>query len=209
MSKQVEKGNGQTVAETPVTQTQTAAAPPDKHIAQPVGELVKVDAAPVAPVQRTFFNLDLFSGQAVVEFDNTFKTNKDGTRSVNGDKFVLMTRKKAADALGVVSNKDNRAMLDKTIMDEGKLAWKKVKMFLMTLPDEWILKRFVLKKKTNGRTSMSLNIEDLEREVIEMEKAAKAWGVNVEDLAEFLAKKKADGEKKATTVTDVTSTVTK
>lgn len=194
MSKQEQNKQGsKPAAEQPTTQSATAPQ------GEQAGELVKVEqpATPAVPVQRTFFNVDLFTNQSVVAFEHTMRTLKDGTRQVNGDKFSLMTRKQAAEELDLVNNKDNRALIDQTIIDEGKVAWRKVKAFLMTLPDEWILKRFVLKKKNNGRTSMSLNIEDLEREIVEMEKAAKAWGVRVEDLAEFLEAKKAAGAKKA------------
>lgn len=183
------------VAEQPSTETATQGAQGQQT------ELVKVEAPPVpeVPVQRTAFNLDLFANNPLMALEHTTHTTKDGKKVIDGDRFKLMTRKDAATVLKVENNKDNRQYLDKTIIDEGMVAWRKVKSFLMSLPDEWILKRFVMKKKVNGRTNISLNIEDLEQQIIELEKVAKAYGVKVEDLAEFLESKKAKAAKPAQT----------
>lgn len=198
MSKEQNKGQDAKPATTETTTATPPVPPVEKHIAEPVADLIKVEAPGLPDVaQRTFFNIDLFASQPLMKFDETTRRTKDGKLQVNGDKFTLMTRKNAASALELDNNKDNRSAIDKAIIDEGMVAWRKVKGFLMMLPDEWILKRFVMKKKNNGRTTCSLTIEDLEKMVVDLEKAAEAWNVPVEDLAEFLAAKKAERAKKA------------
>ena len=116
---------------------------------------------------------------------------KDGV-SVGGT-MSLAKRGDMAKAFGL-EGKANKDKLDDAIREEQVKAFARVRAWLMTRPDNAtglvrIAQRLVGKDNT---TQTTVVIRDLPaREAYLIEKLAQAHGLTVEELAEFLAKKKA------------------
>ena len=153
-------------------------------------------------------------------FNTTLFINTPDTQKLWGLKDIVRTKDQAivgqttknlkrsevAANFGLTTGKADKDKLDDAIAAEMKAAWMRVKAWLLMRPDNStglakIAQRMVGKDNVMQTTVV---IRDLpQREAYLIEKLAAAHGVTVEELAEFLAKKKA-----ASPTVNVSSSVT-